>query len=343
MIELSLPAESPHPEVIMQRSTPALRSLKLFTIFILAARVAVATDCQEYEGGMRFVSSLSFSSSSSSDVAFHDHYAYAAMEKIKVIDIANPAEPLFIREVSAGWAQPLGIDAEAGILVGAINHGGLEIYSLADPEDPELLARSPLAYRCYGVDLVGTIAYCASIEHGLVVLDLSDPSEPEQIGQAPGVFIRVHHQAGYLYVTQDLMNDRSLNVYDVSNPANPLLTFEWGTDVRDAVPVGNRLYVGHGLGGGLSLHSLVDPAQPSYQGLTEIEGFVRSGTGFDDFAFGLLSNIGDMIAGKWCEAGEHQMAWDGKAENGAELPSGIYILQLVAGAHKAAEKLTLLR
>lgn len=56
--------------------------------------------------------------------------------------------------------------------------------------------------------------------------------------------------------------------------------------------------------------------------------------------------LGRRVCGKlseaWCKAGEHSVIWDGKTDSGAEPPSGIYLLQPAAGAHEAAEKLTLL-
>ena len=42
-------------------------------------------------------------------------------------------------------------------------------------------------------------------------------------------------------------------------------------------------------------------------------------------------------------AGLHEIMWDGKDSQGSDLPSGIYIYALRAGAIKLTKKMTLLR
>ena len=42
-------------------------------------------------------------------------------------------------------------------------------------------------------------------------------------------------------------------------------------------------------------------------------------------------------------AGRHAVVWDGRADDGRELPSGVYFSRLEAGEHAAHGRMTLLR
>lgn len=59
--------------------------------------------------------------------------------------------------------------------------------------------------------------------------------------------------------------------------------------------------------------------------------------------FNLLGQEVRTLADKQYEAGFHAIPWDGKANNGRRVASGIYLYQLQAGSFSQVKKMTLLR
>ena len=59
--------------------------------------------------------------------------------------------------------------------------------------------------------------------------------------------------------------------------------------------------------------------------------------------FNLLGQEVRTLADKQYEAGFHTIPWDGKANNGRRVASGIYLYQLQAGSFSQVKKMTLLR
>ena len=59
--------------------------------------------------------------------------------------------------------------------------------------------------------------------------------------------------------------------------------------------------------------------------------------------FNLLGQEIRTLADKQYEAGFHAIPWDGKANNGRQVASGIYLYQLQAGSFSQVKKMTLLR
>lgn len=75
--------------------------------------------------------------------------------------------------VSNAW-QPL-VDAGGGVLYLADAQGGVGVYSLADPLDPQLMIDVPTVGTVKELVLVGDYAYTASGVAGMEVIDVSDP------------------------------------------------------------------------------------------------------------------------------------------------------------------------
>lgn len=160
---------------------------------------------------------------------------------------------------------------------------GLGIYDVTDPTRPELLGETNLAVR--GVTVEGDHAFVSAgfdADSRIVVLDVSNPAEPQPIAWIEPPVVQssppsdfppqlsfdgpVLVDQGLLYVaSEDFFNPwttyNALNVYDVSDPAVPLLVGQTGlqpSSTNNLVVTGGHVYVGEN-----SYLETVDVSAPS--------------------------------------------------------------------------------
>lgn len=153
------------------------------------------------------------------------HYAYIAGvdEGMQIVDISNPAEPqliytltettniydleiandlAYISDGSKGLSiyhilnpyDPAYINSElqAGqdiLIIGNrlyVASGNFRIYSLENPQAPELLGSIEFEWGCDIVAVQGNYAYIGTWGHGLSVYDISDPGTPVHCCDIPG-------------------------------------------------------------------------------------------------------------------------------------------------------------
>jgi len=253
---------------------------------------AWATACQDYEGGLRWMAGLELGESSYSDVALQGDYAYVALGRLRIVDVAIPTEPAFVGTV--GNPGPISVDAAGDRLVTALGAAGIDVYSLPTPGQPQFQLRYQTPEYVEDVALAGQFCYLACQDIGLLVLDLSDPLNPQSLGSVgTGSCRRVHHQDGYLYTVMSNAGVARLIVYELADPGLPAETFRWGSQVLDAVPNGDRLYIARGAAG-IALFDLADPAVPALLGSQDTPEHATTASGFADY-FLVLESSGSRI------------------------------------------------
>jgi hypothetical protein len=149
---------------------------------------------------------------------------------------------------------------------------GLEVFSVADPENPLLVGSLDTPAPVFGVFLSGDKAYLAEDCYGLSVVDIRDPQRPVNLGSyrdiysAKGVSVIEH----YAYVTD---NHNGLYILDVQDPAMPTLVSSL-TDVAtwDLSISGQYLYLPTLTD--FRIYDVSDPAQPSLVSkLEDVHGY----------------------------------------------------------------------
>ena len=151
-----------------------------------------------------------------------------------------------------------------GTLAGLANGNELTVLDLSDPSAPAKRGTLTLSDRIWDLVVDGELAYIANGFAGFVVVDLADPDAPvvrgayEVVSQGQTVSVSM---AGNLVLTTN--NQTGLNVFDVSNAADPQLLSSWltGGYSRDVVGMGTFGLVAD-QPDGLHVIDISDPSDP---------------------------------------------------------------------------------
>ncbi len=187
---------------------------------------------------------------------------------LRILDISTPTSPVVV-----GSHVPAGMDivVQDGYVYAAEFSKGLRIIDATDPANPIEVALHPTGGGAQDVDISGTYAYLVNMffaGDGLYVVDVSDPVNPVTAGFVPDSdYADVKVDGIYAYV---LDYYGMLNVFDVTNPANPILVasssvcgFEMNYDLE--VSGGVAAVASHGdlYSGALCLIDVSNPLAPS--------------------------------------------------------------------------------
>lgn len=214
-----------------------------------------------------------------------------------IVDVSNPSAPALLGSLDTpGSAEAVAVAGSTAFL--AAREGGLWFVDVSDPAHPggaalpELLDLSDsdvkLDYNLYDslviydVALAGDLLYFATGDDGtspfvkgLRALDVADPAHPLPVGTKLS-----YERASHLFVSDSLAlytdisgypsTAFSLQVVDISNPADPEWVGSFGSDheLFDLFVEGTRAYLANGTKG-LGLVDLADPSDPRLVGAYE--------------------------------------------------------------------------
>jgi len=113
----------------------------------------------------------------STSIFLKDTLAYIGSLPSPIINIKDPSNPAIIGSIPEG---PYGISVKDTFAYLAINYGGLQIWSVANPSSPYLI---DTVYYPRGYDIVinGSFAYFGGLDFR--VLNISDPIRPVEVGR----------------------------------------------------------------------------------------------------------------------------------------------------------------
>ncbi|HEU4335042.1 MAG TPA: choice-of-anchor B family protein [Candidatus Eisenbacteria bacterium] len=228
----------------------------------------------------------------------YGHYLYLVTEYVRgfddtmdpddegmaIIDMRNPDRPRKVAALKSPIvnAHTITIDQDRGLLFANGTYWceedfsscsfGLKIFSLADPEDPQLLYFYP--DYVHDTHVRGNRAYLSMIfaegNDGLIiVLDLTDPSNPTELARIVTPRWLQHsawtsEDGRYLYAANEVTRD-GLTVWDVSDLSNirQVFTFEDLPEhvVHQPHVVGNTLSLAY-YTAGVRLMDIRNPAWP---------------------------------------------------------------------------------
>jgi hypothetical protein len=163
-------------------------------------------------------------------------YAYVAVEigdRLAVIDISDPTDPILVGELQDGitggrldGAYSVYVSGEYAYATSS-NNDSFQIIDVSNPSTPVFAGQlgSDRLDGAYSVYVSGKYAYVtAYVDDSLQIIDISDASAPVFAGElqnssrlngAWGVYV----SGGYAYVTSS--NNDSFQIIDVSNPSSP--------------------------------------------------------------------------------------------------------------------------
>ncbi len=122
-------------------------------------------------------------------------------------------------------------DASSNTAYIAQGEGGLGIYDLSDPAQPQHIGTYNTVGSAQDVQVRGNYAYIADKFSGLKVVDISSPAIPVLVGSVDtsGIATRLALYGNYVYMAD---YGRGLLAINVSNPANPTIQHDYDTDGR---------------------------------------------------------------------------------------------------------------
>lgn len=195
------------------------------------------------------------------DVVLVDGRGYVIQgDNIRVLNVLNPSTPVAGASLATpGQAQALA--ASGGLLAVADGAAGVQIYSLANPDQPTLVGSYATgADEATDVLLDGDMIYAAA--GGLHVVDVSNPATPKRIGfyKPQGNFWNMAKAGHFLYLCGGFAGVWTINV---SNPATPVELAHTEEPLIYGCPiaaVNNTIFVADNAG--LKWWDMTDPAHP---------------------------------------------------------------------------------
>lgn len=230
-----------------------------------------------------------------------------ALGAVRVIDVADPANPVLAASYPSAALGPyfvaLDQGQQAGVLYLATGEG-LETVDISSPGEPTMLGRAVLPIDGADVALDGHVAYLALADQGLLAVDIRDPAKPEALGRyaaaAPGRVsaMAVDRRSGasvhaYAYqvviqawdrATRVLVGEPGLSIVDVTDPTQPAdvaflpLEIDLGDAAiyfRSDVAISGTVAFVTGWQSGLHVVDVADPARPALLATHRTPGSVQ--------------------------------------------------------------------
>lgn len=202
-------------------------------------------------------------------------YAYSAsaagVSGLRIIDVANPAQPT---EVGFYDTPGAAFDvAKAGNLIHvADGAAGLQIIDVSNPINPIETGYYDNLEFPTDVAAAGSYSYVADLQDGLQIIDVTNPANPMGVGNydTPGTDWGITVAGHFAYVAA---TDGGLLIIDVANPAAPIEAGHYRTpgDALGVAVAGNFAYVADDEKG-LRIINIMDPATPTEVGFYDTPG-----------------------------------------------------------------------
>jgi hypothetical protein len=297
------------------------------------------------------------------------YLAYAG-SGLKVLDVSNPSTPTPIGSLGI----PTRVLTLSGSTLYLQNGHRVVVVDVTDPTSPQEVGSILLSSLPISMVASGTKLYVSTEFAGLQVLDVSNPASPSVIGQLPSTDGQVAYGnvaiSGTRLYLATFANHSTLQVIDVSNPSTPTAL---GTvpGIISSVAVSNDLlYAGAAdpqvsARGNLIVGPLQCLSSGSTTGILPGDGKGNAlGAAYPNPSLGKatmipfsLSRPGQVslrilditgrevrtLVNQVMQEGPREAKWDGRNNQGALVPTGIYFYQLRSADFEAAQRLVRVR
>jgi hypothetical protein len=213
----------------------------------------------------------------SNDVCVQGNYAYVAFHNhpnwdssgVKIIDISNPFDPVEVGFCVTGSIPfAVGVSGNYVYLADLQSEFGLSVIDVSQPENPVEVGRCHDATHNTRMAVSGDHVFLSNSNHGFSVVNVSDPADPQLVFNGDfynGGGITVSDN--YLYIS----TYEGLNVFDISDPENPVQTGVCNVSCSSIEIVGELAYAA-AYDNGLRVIDVSDPTGPFESGFSDIPG-----------------------------------------------------------------------
>jgi hypothetical protein len=251
-----------------------------------------------------------------------DHLYLACWENgLMVWDLSDLSDPTLVT-TDPGIDWPTGVTATADALF-VFNHFGesMQVFDISDPGQLVLRHTRDMISDADGGVVHGNLLTFRGRGYLIYNFDITDPFDPRFIG----TFGRSER---YFDV------ESNQNYMVLSGWPNNLEIYETPCDTHSSPPGSNRKETG------LSLSVSPNPFNPRTRILYELPGPSSVGIEIFDLAGRRVFTSGSSSV---MAAGNQEFVWEGKDQNGRQLPSGTYLFWLKAGEYSCSTRLVLLK
>lgn len=170
-----------------------------------------------------------------------------------------------IGEFYDGRAKKMEIKDGIGFLANEL--GGVEIYDLTNPDNPQIINEWDVNMYVEDIALSGSNLYVSALENGLIVLDISNPLDILEIGSyydtnSLDYTVQIDAEGDVVYIVYE---STSIHILDVSDPSNirKLGSISAGNHVREVKIENDLLCYTYGWEGKLKIVNVSNPSSPN--------------------------------------------------------------------------------
>ena len=164
--------------------------------------------------------------------------------KLNVFSLSDIGHPALVNQVSISWNIETLFSYGDYLFIGSRN--GMFIYSLADPENPVQMSEAQHFTSCDPVVANATHSFvtlhsgttCGNDLNQLLIYNTTNPQAPELIHQKD----LVHPMGLGLYGHYLIVCDDKIKIFDIINPAEPVIVKTIDNSCFDVIIKGDDLY-----------------------------------------------------------------------------------------------------
>jgi hypothetical protein len=164
------------------------------------------------------------------DLVIRGNYAYITntAEGLRVVDLSDPTNPTTVWNSNPIYYNRIANEGNYLYITTSIGNFDLKIFDISNPELPTEVGSLTLpapADLTSGIDVSNGYVYLTLYQAGLKIIDVSNPSQPfEVFTYNQNVwFWDVNLGGTYAYVTDTYAAYTKVDVFDVSDPTNPVI------------------------------------------------------------------------------------------------------------------------
>lgn len=174
-------------------------------------------------------------------------YIAAFTQGLQVVDVSDSSAVALLDSVSIYGMQSVNIAKQGNLIATADRGGGMNLWSVVDPEDIAHYANWPTGGHALDVVLSSDLkyAYLVVAGQGLQVVDVTDPEAPFLVRTIAGGATGVARDTSYLYVSQGSAGVSAFYLSPTPSNPTPIAYFNTAHDAKSlcAKSVGAYHYV----------------------------------------------------------------------------------------------------
>lgn len=243
-------------------------------------------------------------------VVISGQYAYvAAGTRSHIVDITNPAAPVYVGKIAAYGGYHQYMNVRSGYAYVCNYDAGLAVVNITNPSNPVNVMAVPSGHRTAGIIFDGNYAYVAVGDTGMVIYNVSNPASPvftakiKTTGRAAFVSygaVSINGvPTGHIFVSNRLPAP-GISAINVASPTTPvtssfLAAFAAPTGIAYFPYYSNgKVYVAYGTAG-LRILDVTSPSSPLLLSTFALSGEARGVAVKGNFAYVIGRDAGVHI------------------------------------------------